>query len=100
VTVLTSDFSTTMAAATVAGSYDNMMPQASLTAARDSWTADQVAADMRRQRDVIRANAGLLAWAGVGAEADARRMLLPRWEERSPTRVCSLARRPGRTDRR
>jgi len=75
VTAVATDFST-RAASVVFG--DFLSTAVTLTAARASWPATEVAAQMRAQREVIRACASLpeLEWAGVTAEASNDYMLI------------------------
>lgn len=64
-----SDFRTTLAAVSVAGSFRDTVPEASLTA------GGPVADRMRGQRDFVRAHAETLIWAGIQAAADAQYLL-------------------------
>jgi hypothetical protein len=80
--VVMSDFATSAAAVGVVGQFRNTVPQATLSAAGAGWTAGDVAARMRRQREAIRVNAGELDWAGIIAEVDARDLTSPRCHDR------------------
>jgi len=84
VALLATDFAGEVVAASVAGGLGGLTPQASLTAAGTGWTWAQVAQAMRGQREIVRANAADLVWAGVSAEPDARDVLAPYWAGRGP----------------
>ncbi|KUL41260.1 hypothetical protein [Actinoplanes awajinensis] len=79
VSVVASDFATTATVAAVAGTLGGTVKQATLTAA-----GQDVTLAMRAQRDLARAEAERLAWAGVEAAPTARDALSTHWEGRRP----------------
>ncbi|MEU0571886.1 hypothetical protein ABZ297_41700 [Nonomuraea sp. NPDC005983] len=66
------------AAGAVARQY-GAVPEASITEARPGWDGADVAAAMLAQRQVLRAAADNLVWAGAAAGRSARYLLEPRW---------------------
>lgn len=96
VTVVASDFATELVAASVGAAYRNGLPAATLTVAPGQGDRAEVTRRMRELRDVIRAHAELLVWAGVDAEPDTRLVLRHDWvprTDRGPSRpdVSALA---------
>jgi hypothetical protein len=79
VAVVASDFRSEAFVAAVEGSLQGVVKHALLTAAG----ADPVGA-MRRQRELARAHAGMLAWAGVDVTPDAGGALSAQWTGRRP----------------
>jgi hypothetical protein len=75
VTAVATDFSTQVASVVFG---DFLSTAVTLSAAGANWSAEQVAVQMRAQRETIRACAGLpeLEWAGVTAEASNDQMLM------------------------
>jgi hypothetical protein len=80
VVVVSSDFMTTAAAVTVFGRFGNSQPQATLVAAGADAAPETVAGRMRRQRDVVRANAQRLAYGAVAAFDSARFLHSTHWD--------------------
>ncbi|NYF57133.1 hypothetical protein [Micromonospora purpureochromogenes] len=96
VTVVASDFATELVAASVGAAYRNGLPAATLTVAPGQGDRAEVTRRMRQLRDLIRAHAELLVWAGVDAEPDTRLVLRHDWvpradRGRSQTDVAALA---------
>jgi hypothetical protein len=95
VAVVASDFQTSAVAGAVQGRFGGTVPQASLTAAGRGLPPDAIVAAMARQRDVVRAYAGRLLWAGVTVSPDARDTLSAVWNDREPPAGPGVNRPPG-----
>ena len=72
VAVVASDFQTSAIAGAVQGRFGGTVPQASLTMAGRGLPPAALVAAMVHQRELARAYAGRLVWAGVTASPDAR----------------------------
>lgn len=81
-TLLASDFRSAALTVSVCGPPSAIAPQAALGAAGPGWTVPEVADRMRGARDLIRAHAAELAWAGAGVESDARDLTSWQWFDR------------------
>ncbi|MET8312141.1 hypothetical protein [Micromonospora sp. NPDC005173] len=97
VTLLAGDLTNRLVAATVGG-YHDVLPAAAFTVApprADPTDAGDLAGPMHRLRDKLHAHSGLLAWAGVDAEPDSRRVTTPQWSQWLPSDGKPVTRRPG-----
>jgi hypothetical protein len=94
VTLTASDYTSRLAAAAVVGGYRNTVPMASLTAAGQARTTAQLAQQMHRLRELIRAHASALIWAGIEVEADTRLVFHPGWTHRAPSSAAPAPPRP------
>ncbi|MEV4656653.1 hypothetical protein [Micromonospora sp. NPDC049301] len=94
VTLLSGDLTNRLVAATVGG-YHEVLPAAAFTVAPPHADPADLAGPMHRLRDRLRAHSGLLAWAGVNAEPDSRRVTTPQWSQRLPSDGKPVTRRPG-----
>lgn len=84
VAVVASDFQTSAIAGAVQGRFGGTVPQASLTMAGRGLPPAALVAAMVHQRELVRAYAGRLVWAGVTASPDARDTLSAAWNDREP----------------
>jgi hypothetical protein len=82
VTVLATDFASAARAGAVSGRFFNTVPQAALTAGGAGWTRAAVAAALESQRDLIRAHAEDVVWAGATGVPDGRDTTLVGWDDR------------------
>lgn len=94
VAALASDFATAAAGLAVDGGPRDTQPAASLTAAGAAWTAGEVARELASQRDLIRAHADALVWAGASVALDARGLLTVAWSDEQPGQAPASGRRP------
>jgi hypothetical protein len=81
VAAVATDFGAAVSAIAVGDAFRDTLPQASLTAAGRDWSGVELAARMTGLRDLIRAHAPALVWAGVTAERGARGLRSAAWTD-------------------